>query len=250
VSSADAISADYLVMLLSSDWFFEYWPTIGIGVAKAKKTALQNGCRSIMKQILAVNSEEAKGNLNVSFDFSRVMRARELFMDLLAKSELDCCATSTIHAALDQKKYSAKTLETLEDVTRMQLQNMLNGVPPKLEPSIKQTLHKAWKHKQTLTEGWQPIDHLDFGQLDLASSSHWDQEMRELTPDIPTCLSDQISLNNKIVSALEYIWCLASEDLNTEQKKELIDWYCAITENLTGTVLKLPCLSLPLAEVP
>jgi hypothetical protein len=237
-------------MLLSTDWFFEYWPAIGIGVAKAKKTALQNGCRAIVNQILAVSGEEAKDNFNVSFDLTRVMRTRELFVELLAKSELDCCATATIHAALDQKKCSAKTLETLEDVTRMQLQNMLNGVPPKLNPSVKQTLHKAWKHKLTLTEGWLPIDHLDFGQLDLASSSHWDQEMRGLTPDIATCLSDQISLNNKIVSALEYIWCLASEDLNSEQKKELIDWYCAINENLTGTVLKLPCLSLALAEVP
>jgi len=249
MSSAEAFSVDYLVMLLSTDWFFEYWPAIGIGVAKAKKTPLQLGCRSIVKQILAVSGEEAKENFNVSFDFHRVMRSRELFVELLAKSELDCCATSTIQAALDQKQCSAKTLETLEDVTRMQLQNMLNGVPPKLDPSVKQTLHKAWKHKQTFTQGWQPIDHLDFGQLNLALSSQWDREMW-LTPDIATCLSDQISVNKNIVPALEYIWCLVSEDLNSEQKKELIDWYCAITENLTGSVLKLPCLSLAQADVP
>jgi hypothetical protein len=237
-------------MLLSTDWFFEYWPAIGIGVAKAQKRTLQNGCRTIVKQILSESGEEAKDNSNVAFDFPLGMRTRELFIELLAKSELDCCATSTIHAALDQRKYSAKTLETLEDVTRMQLQNMLNGVPPKLNPSVKQTLHKAWKHKQTLTEGWLPIEHLDFGQLDLASSSNWDQEMRGLTPDIATCLLDQTSLNNKMVSALEYIWCLASEDLQNEQKKELIDWYCAITKNLAGTVLELPCLSLAQASVP
>lgn len=247
MSSEEAFSVDYLVMLLSTDWFFDCWPAVGIGVEKRRKEPLQNGCRSIVKQILSVNGVEAKEYYNVSFAFGRVMRTRELFMELLAQSEIDPCAASAIQSALDQKKYSQKTLETLEEVTGMLLQNMLNGVAPRLDRLVKQTLHKAWQHKQTLTEGWQSLDHVDFGQLNLASASQWDRYMRGLTPEIETCLSDLVSVDKKIVPALEYIWCLAGEDLNSDQKKELIDWYCAITENLTGAVLKLPCLSLTLA---
>jgi len=48
------LSVDYLVMLLSTDWFFDHWPAIGIAMKKQTKAHLQNGCRSIIKQILTV----------------------------------------------------------------------------------------------------------------------------------------------------------------------------------------------------
>lgn len=103
-------------------------------------------------------------------------------------------------------------------------------------------LTKAWQHKQM-----QPLDNVDFEHLNLSSTSEWDRYVRGLTPDIQTCLSNLIPIDKTTVTELEYIWCLASEDLNHRQKKALIDWYCSIAYALTGAAVKLPCLSLSLA---
>jgi hypothetical protein len=46
-----SFSDDKLLFLLSADWFFNYWPAVGIGIEKEKKLRLQTGCRALVKEI-------------------------------------------------------------------------------------------------------------------------------------------------------------------------------------------------------
>lgn len=57
-------------------------------------------------------------------------------------------------------------------------------------------------------------------------------------------LSDRVSVDDKIVCNLEFVWCLAAELLSDTARKELADWYRAIFLELTGEVLPMKCLSL------
>src|SRR5947199_10858238 len=43
---------EFLVLLLSTDWFLPYWAEIGIDVAEDKKIGIQQGCREIVEEIL------------------------------------------------------------------------------------------------------------------------------------------------------------------------------------------------------
>src|SRR5437016_3744116 len=43
---------EFLVLLLSTDWFLPYWTEIGIDVVEDKKIGIQQGCREIIEEIL------------------------------------------------------------------------------------------------------------------------------------------------------------------------------------------------------
>lgn len=234
----DSRSVDYLVMLLSSDWFFDYWAAIGIGLPKVTKTRLQKGCRSIVRQLLLVQGKEVREYYHVNFSNERIVATRASFMELLDNCNLVSPESTNILFAINSKKKyeSPSTLELLENCTELLVTARWNELGIPLDGSIALVLTEAAKRKS-------PAE-TDFCELDLDSSTTWDLFVRSLSPDIPTFLSDLISVDQRCVSKLDYTWCLACEQLTSKQQETLLNWYRAVVQKISGETLKLSSLRL------
>src|SRR2546422_5674260 len=76
---------EYLILLLSTDWFLPYWTEIGIDIAEDKKIGIQQGCREIIDQITG-------GDDNVflrSFSEHHRREAESKFLALLRRWEAE-----------------------------------------------------------------------------------------------------------------------------------------------------------------
>jgi hypothetical protein len=128
------------------------------------------------------------------------------------------------------------TLQLLEDITELAVSGRLSELESQLDESIKDSLTEAARLPA-------PGD-VDFTTLDLGSGSDWDKFIRSLSPDIPTFLSDLISVNHRTVSRLDYLWCRVSEDLTEERQERLLEWYRKAFFALSGRRLDLKSLRL------
>src|SRR5713101_3343760 len=73
---------DYLVLLLSADWFKAHWDVVGIRLSDdSMKNSMQAGCRDIVKQILA----GAETYYSVSFSEERRRLTRSMVTSLLER---------------------------------------------------------------------------------------------------------------------------------------------------------------------
>ncbi|MBA3859170.1 MAG: hypothetical protein C0507_19875 [Cyanobacteria bacterium PR.3.49] len=243
---------DFLIMLLSTDWFLEFWPLIGIGVPKPKKSQLQLGCRPIVTQIHTVSGSEVKDRIDISHTPERLLETRNQFLTLLASCDLDEPTRIAVLSGLQRKRYSKTQVIVFEDITKLLVENYFDDVEPKLDPLIKQAVAEAWKYTQSLAseEPFSPFDEVDLNHLNLESDTPWDRYIRSLTPDIPDNLANWIYGDVTTVPALECSWCLVGENVKAYQKKELLDWYLATATNTTGAQMNLPFLSVCVQPVP
>lgn len=252
MSDQKTSTIDYLVMLLSTDWFLEFWSLIGIGVPKAKKTLLQMGCRSIVTQIHTYQGKEVKDHISISYLPERILETRNQFLNLLASCDLDEPTRIAALSGLQRKRYSKTQLIVFEDITKLLVENYFDDVEPKLDPFIKQVVADAWKYTQSLAseETFSPYDEVFLNYLSLESETPWDRYICSLTPDIPDNLANSIYGGTTTVPALECTWCLVSENVKAHQKKELLDWYVATATYVTGAKTNLPFLSVCVQAVP
>src|ERR1700752_4639430 len=85
---------DYLIMLLSTDWFGPYWASIGVDVGEDVRAPLGLGCRDIVHQIL---SGEEHYYL-VSFSAQRKAGTRATLESLVR----GCGAPKDVHKVVDR----------------------------------------------------------------------------------------------------------------------------------------------------
>ncbi|MBA3993458.1 MAG: hypothetical protein C0469_08015 [Cyanobacteria bacterium DS2.3.42] len=243
---------DFLVMLLSTDWFLEYWPLIGIGIQKDKKSRLQLGCRPIVTQIHTVQGKVVKDRIDISHTPERIRETKNQFSNLIASCDLDEHTKIAALSGLERKKYSKAQLIVFEDITKLLVEGYFDDVEPKLDPFIKQLVAEAWNYTKSLAseEPFSPYDEVDLNYLSLASQTPWDAYVRDLTAEDPDALANWICADRTTVPALECMWCVAGENLKARQKKQLLDWYIATANNVTGADTNLPFLSLCVRAIP
>jgi hypothetical protein len=131
---------DHIILLLSTDWFFDYWPAIGIGIEKRKKALLQTGCRAIVKQILSTKLGPVENYYLSDFGEDRLARTRTLLLELMSRYGLDECVQEAIFSALEKKRYSNNSLDrirVLEDITALVVEDRLNDTEAHLAEPIK-----------------------------------------------------------------------------------------------------------------
>lgn len=141
---------DDIILLLSTDWFFDYWPAIGLGIEKHKKPLLQTGCRAIVKQILSTKLGPVENYYLRDFGEDRLTCTRKLFLELVSQHGLDECTLEAIFSALEKKRYSNNSLyriRVLEDITELFVEDRLNDTGANLAEPIKQVLRSAWHYK-------------------------------------------------------------------------------------------------------
>jgi hypothetical protein len=206
------IMIDYLIMLLSTDWFGLYWSSIGVDVGEDVKTPLRLGCRDIVHQIL---SGEEHYYL-VSFSDQRKTETRATLESLMR----NCGAPEGVQKVV--KRWAAltdheqKAAWICNDFTTDILSGNSRNGDPKLDARIVAELAASRKHYDMETS--------EFSQISLASPSTWDAYIRALTPEQPTALADNLA------SVLEYqgleeLWNSVKGRLTAAQKSELVTWY-------------------------
>ncbi len=221
---------DKLVMLLSTDWFLEYWPAIGLATDEQKRTRLQAGCREIVGQIMGGEKEYWL----ISFARSRTQRTDAMLHSSLNECGVEKSTITRVDALIADKTASGLDSETswlLTSITEMLVHNSLGAQANALEPDIRNAVSAAWTRLHSGA--------LDFESLSLESESAWDQYIRGLTPDLPTYLSDYVSAVVR-QNEFEALWGFIKMSLRPNQKSELLRWYGSVAESLTGERRALP----------
>jgi hypothetical protein len=99
---------DYLIILLSADWFLPYWEDIGIDIAEIKKIDIQQGCREIVDEMLDGAETVFMGDCSED----RMRKTASSFLALLRRldAELEVSATWTEWAGMSHEALTAVVL--------------------------------------------------------------------------------------------------------------------------------------------
>lgn len=227
---------DRLIMLLGTDWFFPYWNVIALDIDTAKRTILQQGCRSIVQQILS----GAKEYWLTSFSEERLRKTRSMLKDLLVRSGVKQQVADRIEGLIvsrgnPQIDDGAKWL--VIEATRRLVANSADVDQSRLDPAIKRAMVQVLDQWDRLD-----LDQIDFERLGRDSNSQWDQYIRNMTPDLPTYLSDYLKAELFVGDKFAVLWHLIETSLNSKQKEELLNWYRTAAQSLTGGEVELPSL--------
>jgi hypothetical protein len=201
-----------LVMLLSKEWFEHHWPAIGVTLEKSTRSLIQQGCREIVSQIMSGAAEYWL----ISFSPEHLQTTRSM-LEALSKR---CGAEKDILRAVEE--WSAISEEDLkagwlfETLTEDLLSNDESLIDYALDLELK-TIVLRERKPQCFTE-------IDFARLSSTSRSSWDQYIKQLTPDLPTYLSDMLVSFLK-ARRFKTFWTAMLGKLTQEQREKLTTWY-------------------------
>src|SRR5262249_16264843 len=150
----------------------------GLDLDESKKDLIQKGCREIVAQI--VNG--AQEYWLASFSDQRRAETRFLLESLVKKSAAAQILLESINEWSQISDEDLKAGWLFESLTEDLLSGNSGQASPMLESEVIESLVKA-RERQLSPE-------IDFEELSLGSKSSWDLHIRQLTPDLPTYLSD------------------------------------------------------------
>jgi hypothetical protein len=208
---------DYLVMLLSTDWFLPYWAEIGIHIAdESKKAAIQQGCRGILDRILSGSKDYYKRQDSPD----RKRETTSAFLTLLraCNAEAEVSEASEEWGTLSHEKlypaftYWSHTIDLVQGRARE------SGLT--LSASIKEEVVRAWEKCHMHEPG--------FPDICQRSESAWDAYTQ-------TLLNGPRTLANILNSVLrernfKSFWNQLRQQLAAQQVEELTAWYRAMTK--------------------
>lgn len=170
-------------MLLSTAWFFDHWPLIGLVVDDDQRASIQLECRNIVKKIMA----ESSTYWNVSFSKDRRMKTES---DLIACFVDACVAQASIdqiRAILNNESMNSYD-SSASSMLAVMTDQLVNASKPdeafEIDVRLKDAIRLLWSENY--------INDIDFEKLCLSSADSWDIYMRSLTPDLPMMLSDYL----------------------------------------------------------
>jgi hypothetical protein len=203
---------DFLIMLLSTDWFFGFWSYIGIETDDASAAAIKSGCREIVGEImsgaecysLADYSSKRMHKTNSQFaNLVERLKAEEAFS--LANSEWDSMTHDELTAAWIYTRLTTDLTSSDSGDGR---------------PNLDQEIVDKVKAAQKRVECEEP----DFLDLCLASGTPWDSYTRNLDANLPTMLADRL-VSFRRYMRLKMIWRALLRQLSEGQIRSLISWY-------------------------
>lgn len=213
---------DLFVMLLSSNWFFEYWDSIGLFVDQPAKFQLQQRCQKIVKQIMSSAHTNCQQSYYLtSFSKARIAETAKLFTEALVDAGCSCP-----HLFLpDDATATVKLLALLGQITDGLLAGNFNDGFPLL-PVV---LRKSIESSNYATS----FEDFDFEDLCVSSDTPWDLYLRSLSPELPTAVSDYLHL---LIGQVEFIrlWNYLLKNHTKEELQTIQNWYSQMVEILTG----------------
>jgi hypothetical protein len=204
---------DYLILLLSTDWFLPHWAEIGIDIGEAKKVDIQQGCRAIVDQILG----GADSYYLISFGPARMHETQTTFRALLQRcdAELEVSSARVEWAGLTHQELTAAFVCA-------GLNSRLGSgdaalAPPFLDPPVRVALIKTWETYL--------LNPSRFPDICLKSETGWDIRVQRLLSS-PTALANQlwrVLLNRR----LRAFWLDLHQRLAAAQLQQVVSWYHA-----------------------
>lgn len=172
-------TCDYVVMLLSTDWFFPYWHILGITDSTRKTEVVKDKFRDLVKSIIGCSIQY----WYVSFSEGRLKHTRGIFEEIVRASPLNeyskCSLKSLISA--NERPKNIKENMFFHDLTREIIANSESILNENvLNKRICDAVAKTWAKCE--------IDGLDFVRSSTDSLTAWDVYIRSLTPDQPSLL--------------------------------------------------------------
>jgi hypothetical protein len=177
-------NADKLAMLLSTDWFFNYWSMIGLIAEDGQRASIQLACRDVVKKMMS----GADVYWNVSFSPDRLARTKSDLIDGCMASGadkplIDCIktvASDELTSSYDSTSSSMLALMTDQLARAPGADDLFE-----IDVELKREIQNLWSN-----DGCSDID---FEQICLSSTDSWDAYTRSLTPDLPMMLADYLS---------------------------------------------------------
>lgn len=206
--------SEFLILLLSTDWFLPYWAEIGIDIREDKKIRIQDGCREIVDQI-------ADGDDSVflhSFSEHHRREAESKFVALLRRYE----AEPEMEGTFDEwKNLSHRKLTAVVECARLNSQIPSadgSAGAPYLDFSIRAEVVKAWDAHAVKASV--------FRDICLDSKTRWDFRTQKLLVS-PRTLVNQL-WRVLLDHGFRAFWADLRVRLEPHQLQELVSWYRAV----------------------
>lgn len=207
-----------LVMLLSTDWFKPYWEAIGITLDESKKSPIQEGCRQIVGQIMSDAAEYWL--ISFSPEHYQETRARVEALSKKYGAEEVVLRAAEEWSAVSEEDMKAGWL--FESLTEDLLSDDASLTGYMLDFELRAIMLEARKDQHSTV--------IDFAEVSTRSRSSWDRYIRQLTPDLPTYLSDMLFTFLKARS-FKAFWTSLLGKLTQGQREELTAWYQAMARS-------------------
>jgi len=221
--------ADELIMLLSTDWFFDQWLTIGIEIDEHKRRMIQIGCREIVRQIIST----ANDYWRVSFSDDRLENTRNMFTNLLRKSEASSSVISKISALA-----SGSEIHSIDSSTKWALLHFTELIA--LDSSETEKISLAPETKAKITAVWYKWEIVDCENSSTKPISEWDRYVRDLTPDLPSRLCEYLRQDLLGKMKFEFLWEFVHRSLTIAQRSELFECYRMLARSLEMEGITIP----------
>jgi len=208
---------DFLVILLSTDWFLPYWREIGIDIEETKRVAIQQECREIVNEML--DGKESIFLSDCSEERKHATSSKFLAAMRKCDAELAIAATWTEWASLSHEELNAVVLCSLLN-REMSSPDSASGDPPS-DFVLRAEVAKIWEAYA--------LSPSIFRDICLNSTTEWDIRTRHVLSS-PRALVNQLWIV-LLYGRLRAFWAYIRGRVAAGQIQDLIDWYRAMIKS-------------------
>jgi hypothetical protein len=225
---------DFLIMLLSSDWFFDHWGLIGLDADPAKRRHIQLDCRKLIDQFLSgVPEGEDREYWLTDFSMERHSQTYDLFFLAVEESRVGVAFAATAKLLLTGPVASERDRSAawfLGRLTQELVKRSASVDQEPLSPEIVQRVVEVWS-------GLKPAE-VNLKRLEVASDSDWDLQLRFVLPDRSKYSPPQergilSSFATGIIKPTAFVrfWDSVTRKLSSSERSTLADWYISTAVN-------------------
>lgn len=202
---------DYLVMLLSTDWFIQFSSGLGFRFSEASQREIQAGCRDIVRELMG----GAGDYYQIDLSDERQQETHRLLAGLIGahasgKDDLNI-VEEWINGPSDDFRSSV--------MLRMLTNDLLLGASEESIPEPDFGVRLVVKEEADVER----VTMEQFWDASIVSQSTWDRYIRGLFSETPSALSDIASFAVQ-EHRLKQLWKRICERLTEHQVDSLINW--------------------------
>ena len=206
---------DRTAMLLSTDWFLPYWDLIGLQAIEQKQ-CIQRGCREIVTELMSA----AGSYYHVSFSEKRLDATREQMRRLSRQCQIDT-VSEAVFEELVREKLDREEFYKTGWLFRMSIDDLVGDTY--LKGSIRAALQRAQLRDRY-------VGTFDLERACSESSSPWDEYIRCRISEVPTLLSDLVSVS--LTAARQLRDVLGS--LDQAERENLLSRFRSVAKSFSG----------------